>query len=170
MGNVESSTTPTRGELRRDYQREYRERNRERLAEQKREWSRAKYERDRDEILARNRAWDEANPDVRREISRRHNATPQAREARADRAYRRKYGITLAEFRSLVDSQDGLCAACGEREREEWAGRFVLDHCHDTGAIRGALHRKCNLIAGLTGDDPSALEALARYLRSAATR
>ncbi len=46
-----------------------------------------------------------------------------------------------AEF---VDAQAGLCAIC----RRDLDGAEVLDHCHSSGMIRGALCSSCNTMLG----------------------
>lgn len=45
----------------------------------------------------------------------------------------------------LLEEQQGLCALCGRHLKED---ESTLDHCHDTGHIRGALHRECNRAEG----------------------
>lgn len=42
----------------------------------------------------------------------------------------------------LVKKQKNRCAVCGLPFTPRDGA--VLDHCHDTGFIRGALHRSCN--------------------------
>lgn len=42
----------------------------------------------------------------------------------------------------LVKRQGNKCAICGKSFTRQ--DRPVLDHCHDTGYIRGALHNSCN--------------------------
>lgn len=42
----------------------------------------------------------------------------------------------------LVKRQGSKCAICGKPFTQR--DRPVLDHCHDTGYIRGALHNSCN--------------------------
>ena len=54
---------------------------------------------------------------------------------------------------------------CDLRKRPERAASLHLDHCHDTGAIRGILCLSCNQGLGKVHDDPDLLEAAARYLR-----
>jgi hypothetical protein len=57
------------------------------------------------------------------------------------RHLRRKYGLTVKAYEALLDRQGDLCACCGEREH-----RYV-DHCHDTGRVRGLLCPACNTLA-----------------------
>ena len=42
----------------------------------------------------------------------------------------------------LVKKQGNKCAVCGKPFTPR--DRAVLDHCHDSGFIRGALHNSCN--------------------------
>lgn len=44
----------------------------------------------------------------------------------------------------LLTQQNNKCDLCGERILDD----AVLDHCHETGAIRGVLHRGCNALLG----------------------
>ena len=46
----------------------------------------------------------------------------------------------------LIKKQRGRCAVCGLPFTNRDGA--VLDHCHDTGYIRGALHRSCNQAEG----------------------
>lgn len=52
---------------------------------------------------------------------------------------KRRYGITVEQFEALILKQKGLCPLC-LREPE----RFVPDHDHVTGRVRGALCDGCN--------------------------
>ena len=52
-----------------------------------------------------------------------------------------RWGMVRGEF---VDAQDGHCAICGDNVRD----RPNLDHCHDTGFIRGVLCTACNSMLG----------------------
>jgi Recombination endonuclease VII len=57
----------------------------------------------------------------------------------------------------------GGCAICGKRPAR--VASLHLDHCHDTGDVRGILCLSCNQGIGQFRDDPDLLEAAARYLR-----
>jgi hypothetical protein len=71
----------------------------------------------------------------------------------------RKYGITPEELAALIEAQSGRCAACGiETEK------LQIDHCHETGDVRGLLCGPCNSAAGRVADDPERLRAVADYL------
>lgn len=47
----------------------------------------------------------------------------------------------------LILEQKGLCKLCG-RPLGSDKSKIHLDHCHDTGHVRGALHSHCNRTEG----------------------
>ncbi|WP_079052448.1 endonuclease VII domain-containing protein [Streptomyces regalis] len=71
---------------------------------------------------------------------------------------RRKYGITETERDEMIASQMGLCAICLT------APAVHVDHCHNTGRVRGVLCFNCNSGLGLLRDDPEAMNRAADYL------
>lgn len=51
----------------------------------------------------------------------------------------------------LRTKQGGLCAICQKEISLQVMGNksdYVVDHCHETGEIRGVLHRSCNAAEG----------------------
>ena len=65
-----------------------------------------------------------------------------ATERRAN--MKKHHGITVADYNRLYDEQGGCCAICGvERPNGTIRGLYV-DHCHETGKIRGLLCPPCN--------------------------
>lgn len=76
--------------------------------------------------------------------------------------YKRKYGITIAEYEDMFSQQGGVCWICqSECQRGE---RLSVDHCHTTGAVRGLLCRRCNVGVGYFDDDPARFLRAAQYL------
>jgi len=81
-----------------------------------------------------------------------------------DLKYQNSYGITLDDYNKIFANQDGRCAICNIHEQE--SGKILcVDHCHDTGKVRGLLCGKCNAGIGLLGDNPENLINAANYLR-----
>ncbi len=76
-----------------------------------------------------------------------------------------KYGISLEDYEAMVAEQGGGCAICKQGPRGKRYSSLVVDHCHDTGIVRGLLCDHCNRGLGLFGDNPETLEAAALYLR-----
>jgi hypothetical protein len=72
---------------------------------------------------------------------------------------KRKYGITLEEYDRLMAMPCGICGITATD-----GARIVLDHCHDTGKVRGPLCQACNTGIGKLGDDPAQLRVAAEYL------
>ncbi len=79
---------------------------------------------------------------------------------------KKKFGITLDEFNKKIEEQDGACAICGLPLEP---GDAVMDHCHQTGAIRGVLHRWCNSAIGFLDDSPALLRKALDYLEKYAS-
>jgi DNA-binding sugar fermentation-stimulating protein len=53
----------------------------------------------------------------------------------------------------MLAEQGGLCAVCKQpptqnNTRAHWDGKLCVDHCHDTGRVRGLLCNDCNLAVG----------------------
>ncbi|WP_329408178.1 endonuclease VII domain-containing protein [Streptomyces sp. NBC_00704] len=71
---------------------------------------------------------------------------------------KRQYGMTEAERDAMVASQKGLCVICLK------APAVHVDHCHETGRVRGVLCFNCNSAIGKLGDDPDAVRRAAAYL------
>lgn len=78
----------------------------------------------------------------------------------------RTYGITSAQYDEMLESQDGVCAICGQEEQVKTRGLSV-DHCHTTGEIRGLLCSFCNMALGLIKDDTQSLINAVKYLANA---
>jgi hypothetical protein len=82
-------------------------------------------------------------------------------------ALRRDFGLDLATYQDMFVAQKGLCAICGQPERDTRAGAqkwLAVDHHHETNAIRGLLCTACNTGLGKMGDDPIRLRAAAEYI------
>ena len=80
----------------------------------------------------------------------------------------KKYGITVGQYRDMVDAQGGLCLICDQPPRNGY--RLSVDHNHRTGQIRGLLCGPCNLAIGNFGDDPEVALRASMYLLQNAER
>lgn len=62
----------------------------------------------------------------------------------------------------MLDDQGGVCAICS---KEDAAGkRLAVDHCHETGKVRGLLCLKCNTVLGKMNDEVNLLKKAIAYL------
>ncbi|MER6525085.1 endonuclease VII domain-containing protein [Streptomyces sp. NPDC001508] len=71
---------------------------------------------------------------------------------------KRQYGLTEAERDELIAAQGGVCCIC-------LAARPAhVDHCHETGRVRGVLCFSCNAALGQFKDQPEAIRRAAAYV------
>ena len=76
---------------------------------------------------------------------------------------KRLYGITIEDFDSMYIEQGGCCAICGKHQ-SELNRTLSVDHCHETGKVRGLLCRKCNAGIGHFDDDLGTMRNVIKYL------
>ena len=65
----------------------------------------------------------------------------------------------------LADQHHG-CKICGISP-EEYGKNLSVDHCHDTGKIRGLLCSGCNAALGLLKEDLGTFRKAMQYLTAA---
>jgi Recombination endonuclease VII len=134
-------------EKHREQERRRRTRRAPHIAEQKAKWYAANVEHARA---------------VNKENTKRRNK--QFPERRHDIYLKSVYGVPYGTYAQLLAAQEGRCAICGTTEPGRKTKRFHLDHCHDTGEIRGLLCAGCNVgIAHLQHSEEILISAL-RYL------
>lgn len=73
---------------------------------------------------------------------------------------KRLYGLTEASWNALFDLQGRACASCGDDDSPKWC----VDHCHETGAIRGILCNQCNVALGMLRDNAARVAQLLIYI------
>ena len=79
------------------------------------------------------------------------------------KALKGKYNLTIDDYDQLLLDQNGSCAICNGSETGH-LGRFVVDHDHLTGKVRGLLCWSCNVGIGHLKDNPKILVSAANYL------
>ncbi len=119
----------------------------------------------------RQRRWREAHPEKVKVYNQRHGRLKSKSRAQADskRWYEKNrlrvtYGITNEERDALLAAQGFCCAICGRDRPNGRHGKWNVDHCHDTGKVRGLLCHSCNVAIGLLQDSPKALRSAAEYI------
>jgi hypothetical protein len=76
-----------------------------------------------------------------------------------------RYNITIAEYDERLQKQGNCCAICKGTDTKS-AGRFVVDHNHATGEVRGLLCQTCNAMLGQAQDNVLILQAGINYLNN----
>lgn len=71
---------------------------------------------------------------------------------------KRQYGITGAERDELLAAQAGVCCICLAAPAAD------VDHCHETGRVRGVLCFSCNAALGQLKDRPDVMRRAAAYV------
>lgn len=117
----------------------------------------------------RAKEWKRDNPlkwkAIRRDSDRR-NAI-QRRNSRI----KRRYKLAPEKITEFLGAQDYKCAICQVpflKEGELY--RFVIDHDHNTGKVRGLLCSACNTGLGQFEDDPKIIRNAFYYLRDSKNR
>lgn len=83
-----------------------------------------------------------------------------------DRAWehlKERYGITKQDYYNILETQNGQCGICG---CDSGDSKFHVDHCHETGKVRGLLCQKCNCGLGLLGDTVEGLMKALNYMEN----
>ena len=114
------------------------------------------------------------DPAIRREkyLARKHAHNDYAKRYRQERpvqsseysrrhSLKKNYGITAQQWDEMFTRQNGCCLLCGEPSTSR---RLDVDHCHDTGRVRGLLCSGCNAGIALLKHDPVLLAKAIAYL------
>lgn len=142
------------------YERSYRAENPHKVRDNNQRY----YDATREAQLAQKRLYYERNREKLLEKSKQHRL--RLRESGEDKRNRRgydlksKFGLSVADYNRMVKEQDGLCKICRQP-----SSRLVVDHCHETGRVRGLLCAPCNSFLGRINDSPEALLKVIEYLR-----
>jgi hypothetical protein len=154
-------------------QRRWRENNPEKAREAQRRWRennpdymkewRAK---NPEKAKTATQRWRENNPEkylesARAAYRRRDPAVVAAKQR--DTKLRRAYGIGAAEFDAMLTAQGNCCAICKTNEPTH---KWVVDHHHATGKIRGILCNDCNIALRKDRDTIEHLRRALEYIET----
>jgi hypothetical protein len=82
-----------------------------------------------------------------------------------ERALKKKYGITVADYDRMLEAQNGVCWIC---KRPPKTRRLAVDHDHKKKgreSVRALLCHRCNRGLRWFSDSPERLTTAAEYLR-----
>jgi hypothetical protein len=89
------------------------------------------------------------------------------RKTLSDKERQRKFGIIPERYSELSESQNGACAICKQPETATRLGKvkaLAVDHCHQSGAIRGLLCADCNTGIGKLKENIDIFKSAIQYL------
>jgi hypothetical protein len=100
-----------------------------------------------------------------------HRTQDTAKLKARDSSLQKFFGITLEDYKSLLEVQDHKCPIClKEFEKDNFS--YPVDHAHagpNAGAIRAILHDRCNRFVMWKHTDPEQLRRAADLLESPLT-
>jgi hypothetical protein len=88
------------------------------------------------------------------------------------------YGLTEQTYNAMLDGQGHACAICESKVswsrnykyKKGGSSRFMVDHCHATGRVRGLLCTRCNRALGLLQDSVEVILRAAEYLKNSSKK
>lgn len=114
------------------------------------------------ETTYRNRKAPAAREKFRDYVKKWREENPDKIRAQHHRQKIKRYGLTLNEYKALLETCSGKCWICGDRPEDP--RNFHIDHNHETNEVRGLLCIGCNVGLGAFRDDPSLLSRAIDYL------
>lgn len=83
----------------------------------------------------------------------------------------KKFGLSLDDYKLMLIKQNYVCAICKKPEKiknykTQKINSLAVDHCHDTGKVRGLLCCACNQGIGLLNHDPELIRNARLYIVS----
>jgi hypothetical protein len=72
-------------------------------------------------------------------------------------------GVSKETYEDVLSEQNSVCAICG-RPNVNPKRNLSVDHCHESGFVRGLLCTKCNFGLGYFDDNPEILRNAIDYL------
>lgn len=136
-------------EKKREYERLYRSRNREKFSLKSK-----RYREENKELVKKKKA----------EYFQKNKSRIQERWNKQVLRYR--FGITPQQYDKMLADQGGVCKICKKFRLTKVQKRMGVDHCHKTGKLRGILCDWCNTgIAKFEDNESLLIEAIA-YLKT----
>ena len=105
------------------------------------------------------KSWRLSNP----EAYKAHTLRSNRKHGRSNHL-RYTYDMSVEDYDSLVQKQNGVCAICKEPERRH--PHLLVDHNHETGKVRGLLCDNCNKGLGHFKDNLGKLLKAVGYLQT----
>jgi len=114
---------------------------------------------------ARTRKWAKENPEHHAKLKQKNHKDMCKTDP--DYIFRRwlktKYNLSIKDYDAMLKKQDKKCYICGFKHKKD--KRLFVDHCHESGEVRGLLCRWCSSGLGFFKDNIETMKAGIRYLR-----
>lgn len=152
-------------EEKKEYDRKYRIKNREKRLAQERKW----YEENKELISEKRKLERKNNPSLLKQQYQKNKEYYKLynfnnKEQNKDTAFKRDYKISLADYNEMLKEQDDCCKIC-KRHKSEFKKALAVDHDHNTGKVRGLLCDVHNRGLGYFQDNIKTLQKAIEYLK-----
>ncbi len=124
----------------------------------KKEYKKKYYLKNRDKILT-DKKYSSKNKQYRREYYLKNKSKSQ------ELHLKNTYNLTIDDYNKIFDEQKGCCKIC-EKHQSEFKAKLAVDHCHQTGKIRGLLCNNCNRGLGHLKDSVLLLKKAIKYIKN----
>jgi hypothetical protein len=132
-----------------EYDIKYRSKNADRLRERQRNW----YKENTEKVKNNTKVYKEKNPTKVRENKYFNNLFL-------------NYGLSKEKYLDILECQGACCAICkSSTANSKISERLFVDHCHETGEVRGLLCHGCNVGIGLLKEKIENLYSAINYLK-----
>lgn len=115
------------------------------------------HKREKERVLYRKRR--DKDPEYQARKSREYRAKYPHIELKARL---KKFNLSVNKYYTLIKQQNNRCSLCGNLPKKR---ALAVDHCHNTGIIRGLLCVSCNTSLGQLGDTVESLQRVIKYLK-----
>ena len=154
-----------RYEKKKEYMKEWRQKNKEKLNEKAREL----YNEKKEKVNERRRELYELKKEKKHEYYVKNKdkileLRGKERERTKNTHLVRRYGITLQQYNEMLHKQDSKCYICKIGIDETAKKTLVIDHCHSSGNVRKLLCNSCNTALGLIKESKDTLNNMINYL------
>lgn len=130
----------------------------EKVRGKRKEISKRYYENNREIILNKSKNYYQNNTENRKKYAKEYYTSNSSKQSLIKRA--KTYNITVEEVEEILSRG---CEVCGSDGTQTIKGLHI-DHCHDTGKVRGCLCHFCNTALGNLKDDLILIQKLGEYL------
>ena len=77
----------------------------------------------------------------------------------------KKFNLTQRDYENLLAEQGGHCYFCAKTPAQQRHGVLFIDHCHETGRVRGLVCAQHNQALVRFGDNVAGFERALAYVR-----
>ena len=98
---------------------------------------------------------------------KKYRASNQGAVSKRNSTLLRKYKIDFNTYENMLESQNGQCLICKSNIQLFGSKSTVahVDHCHNTGRVRGLLCNYCNSVIGVYNEDVEIFKRAINYLK-----